>query len=69
MDMDKAEVAKHALKFLETIGIDPRSLMSDADDRFTVSDTKTLKIGRKLIPPLTKKVSEKNYLAMFFLLS
>jgi hypothetical protein len=55
MDMDKAEVAKHALKFLETIGIDPGSLKSDDDDRFTVSDTKTLKVGRKLIPPLDEE--------------
>jgi hypothetical protein len=55
MDLDKAEVAKHALKFLETIGIDPRSLNCDDDDRFTVSDTKTLKVGRKLIPPLDEE--------------
>jgi hypothetical protein len=52
MDLDKAKVAKLTLKLLNSVGIDPRSLMSDDDDSFTVSDTIS---GRKLILPLDEE--------------
>ena len=57
MDFNKAIVAKHAIKFFESIGIDPRSLKSDDDDRWlTVSDDLiTLKSGRKILPPLDEE--------------